>query len=312
MVESASVVAVVVVVAGVVGAVPAALGAGPTDGAAAAGAANGTANESVAPGARLAGVVGVERAAVRGELSERAFERRVAVAGSNASRAQVIGAEVESLQQRLDELEARETQLRAAYENGSLSTGEYRARMAQLHAEQRALQRLANRTGQAAAALPAETLAANGVNVTAIRQLRADAANLTGPEVSEIARSIAGKRAGQGLGPDDAGPPAFAGTNGGPPEDAGPSDASNESDDPGQGPPDESDAGNDDNPGQGPPENDGNESDGNPGQGDSAAGDGSDGSDASDGNDSSDAGDGTGNGDDAGGSDAASRGDLES
>lgn len=229
MVETASVVAGLVVLAGVAGVPVAAITGGPADTQVAA---NGTANGSVAPGERFAGVVGVEKAAVQSEVAERAFGQRIATANSNASRARVVGAELEQLQARLGELQAERAELETAHENGSISTGQYRARLAQLHAEERALQRLANRTEAVAMDLPSETLEANGVDVTAIRTLRADAANLTGPEVAEIARGIAGKRAGQGLGPERAGPPAFAGNgtagergppgDGGPPDDAGP------------------------------------------------------------------------------------------
>lgn len=205
MVETASLVASLVVVASVVGAVPVAvLGVdGPAQSQVAG---NETGNESMAPGERMSGVVGSERAAVEGEVDARAFGQRVAAARSNASRANVVAGQLENLQGRLAELRAEKADLQAARENGSISQGQYRARLAQLRAEQRSLQRLANDTDAVAGGLPAETLRENGVNVSAIQTLRSNARNLTGPQVAEIARNISGRNAGTGFGPDNAGP----------------------------------------------------------------------------------------------------------
>lgn len=218
MADTASVVAAVVVLAGVVGATPLAASAGPGDAQVTTGTNGST---ELAPGERLAGVVGVERAAVEGEVASRTFGQRVAAAESSASRAAVVGTEFERLQDRLADLRAQRAQLDRAYENGSLSRGQYRARLAQLHARERAFQRLANRTASVARDLPADRLRENGVNVSAIRTLRSEAANLTGPETAAIARSIAGPSAGRGLGAG--GPPAFvADRTGGPVEPGGP------------------------------------------------------------------------------------------
>jgi hypothetical protein len=260
MAERVAVVAVVLAVAlaGVTAAAPVAQSAGPD----AEGAAQQTpVNESVAPGERMAGVVGAEKAAVESEVAVRAFERRVATADSSTARAKVVGAEVETLQARLDELAAREAELREAHENGTLSTGEYRARLAQLYAEQRALERLTNRTERAARDLPEQALRQQGVNATRLQRLRSQARNLTGPEVADIARRIAGKSVGR---PAGAGPPDFvtngtrgpgAGNGTGPPDRGGPpGNRTGGPADNGTGPPD--DRGNDAGQGNGPPGND--------------------------------------------------------
>jgi hypothetical protein len=212
MAETVSLVAALVVVAGVAGGVPLAALDGPP--AQATNGTNGTSatNASLAPGERLAGTVGVERAAVAGEIEGRAFGQRMAAANSNDSRAAIVAAHIGDLQTRLDELQAERTALRTAYENGSLSHGQFRARMAQLHAEQRALQWRANHTQHVAGQLPAEARQHHGVNVTALHMVRSQAANLTGPQVAAMARSIAGPGAGHGMG----GPPAFAGNGTGP------------------------------------------------------------------------------------------------
>lgn len=230
MVETSPVVAAALVVLGAVGAVPVAALSG-TDIGAQQTAANGTAtdetaaDESLAPGERFAGVVGVEQAEIEGELAARAFGQRVAAAATNESAAGVVAAEVDALDERLAELDAELRELERAHENGTMSDGEYRARLARLHAEQRALQRQINQTGSVARQLPAAALEARGVDVTAIETLRSQASELTGPEVAAVARDIAGENAGKGMGgpPERAGPSAFGeNRTGGPPVDAGP------------------------------------------------------------------------------------------
>mgnify|MGYP003851738053 CR=1 FL=1 len=231
MAETSPVVAALLVAVAAVGAVPvAALGGGAP---AQQPATNDTAaNGSLAPGERFAGVVGVQQADVEGEIEARAFGQRVAAAASNRSAAGVVAGEVDDLEARLDELDAEVVALERAHENGTVSEGQYRARLAKLHAKQRAVERRLNQTSAVARGLPAEALEANGVNVTAIRTLRSRAGNLTGPEVAAIARTIAGKNAGKGVGD----PPAFVenrtrgpgasdgdrGNGNGPPADAGP------------------------------------------------------------------------------------------
>ncbi|WP_254272800.1 DUF7096 domain-containing protein [Haloarcula marina] len=167
-----------------------------------------SANETVAPGAQLAGAVGVQGAELEGEVQSRAFNASVDRARDDDARAAVVAAQSGRLEERLAELEQRREALEAARENGSMSQSEYRARVAQLHASSRATERLAAQTGERADRLPAETLEANGVNVTAIRSLAQRSAELTGPEVAEIARGIAGPNAGERPGRERAGGPA--------------------------------------------------------------------------------------------------------
>jgi len=264
MAETSAVVAAVLVAVAAVGAVPVAALAGgdapaqqtATDGVAT----NESANGTLAPGERFAGVVGVQQADVQGEIEARAFGQRVAAAASNRSAAGVVATEVEDLEARLAELDGAAAELERAHENGTVSGGAYRARLAGLHAKQRAVERRLDQTATVAQGLPAAALDQRGVNVTAIRTLRSQASELTGPEVAEIARGIAGEGAGRGVG----GPPAFVenrtgrpenrGNGNGPPEDAGPGDERGSPGDAGPGndtgPPEETGAGND----TGPPE----------------------------------------------------------
>jgi len=163
---------------------------------------NTTGTESVAPGAQLSGIVAVGEAELDGEIEERAYGIRVARANRSDAKAAVVADQVNRTSERVADLEERREALEQARENGTLDEGEYRARVAALHAESRSAERMVNRTNRTASELPAETLDANGVDVTALRTLSERAANLTGPETAEIARSIAGEGVGQPARPD--------------------------------------------------------------------------------------------------------------
>lgn len=169
-------------------------------------------NASVSPGERLSGVVGVQGAELEGEVDRRAFGLKVARAASDDARAQVVGEQLGDIEQRLQNLTAQKEALDEARENGSISQGEYAAKVSELAARGQTASDLANDTNETAGELPREVLEANGVNVSAIQQLRDDASELTGPEVAAIARSIAGPNVGEAPqevpagGPDDAGP----------------------------------------------------------------------------------------------------------
>jgi len=212
--------AVLIVAATIVVAVPAA-GIGPgslagskapasdvTDGAAnetsTEAAANGT-DEEVPPGATLAGVVGVQGAEIEAEIGSRGFEIALNRSGDNASkRAGVIASQVTDLEARLEELRGRTDELDRAREEGNITEGEYRARIAEVVTRITAVQRLANQTAKATRGIPAETLRERGIDADAIEELGRNARNLSGPEVAAIARGIAGPGAGTGLG---GGPP---------------------------------------------------------------------------------------------------------
>ena len=157
--------------------------------------------ESAAPGARLAGVLGVQGSEVSGEIESRALGERLNAAQSDRAKARVVATQYNESRERLRQLREREQRLTRAYENGSMSAGAYHARLAQVTAEIRSLERLTNRTEQTAARLPAATLERQGVNAAAVRALRRDVRNATGPEAAAAARSIAGDRAGRGMAP---------------------------------------------------------------------------------------------------------------
>jgi hypothetical protein len=153
-------------------------------------------NATVAPGERLSGVVGVQQAEIDGEVEARSFGLSVARAASDEGRAALVAAEVNETGTDIEQLHERREQLREARQNGSISEGQYRARIAELAARAQNTERMANASENALRGLPADLLEANGVNATAIRTLRERASELGGQEVAEIARSIAG-----GVGP---------------------------------------------------------------------------------------------------------------
>lgn len=163
------------------------------------------------PGAQLAGVVQVQGAEVEGDLEQRSFGLQLAAARSNASKAAVLANQTGELSDRLDTLQERKQRLLEAKRNGSISQARFRAEMAALATELSTAKELLNRTSDEAGDLPAEALAEAGVDAEDIERLRQAAGNLSGPEIAEIARSIAGPNVNVSVGPPGnrtAGPPA--------------------------------------------------------------------------------------------------------
>ncbi|MFB6161833.1 MAG: hypothetical protein ABEJ86_00095 [Halococcoides sp.] len=163
-----------------------------------------TENGTIAPGARLAGVLGMQDVEIEGMVERRAYGLQSAAARSNSSKAKVLAKKIQTLEQRIERLEQRKQALERARENDSIDESRYAARMAELSARIETTRELANETNETAAELPEETLRANGVNVTAIKMLKRNAATMTGPQVAAIARTIGGP-------PGEIGPPAWAG-----------------------------------------------------------------------------------------------------
>ncbi|MFW6457789.1 MAG: hypothetical protein ACOCY6_00045 [Halodesulfurarchaeum sp.] len=175
---------------------------------------NGTAeNTAVQPGARLAGIAGVHQAELEGTIAERAFDRSMNTS-SNETRASVLVNHTDQLEQRLENLENRSERLEADYENDTISKSAYQAQLAHLEARINSIERLLERTGNETAMLPMEARMATGLNETNLYELRTRASNLSGPEVSSIAREIAGPGVGhhamRAAAPGWAGPPTKA------------------------------------------------------------------------------------------------------
>ncbi|WP_424007066.1 DUF7096 domain-containing protein [Haloferax denitrificans] len=240
------------------------------------------ANDSAAssetlPGQRLSAVIGVQGSETNGELERRTFEARFTKASSNASKAAVVATQVDTVRERLTELEQRRDRLEAQRENGTLSEGQYRARLTQTVADIERTRSMLNRTADAASTVPAEDLSARGVETAELDRLRTNASELTGPEVAEIARGIAGNP-GKGIGRERAANESEA-DNGGQPDDPGRGDAPGNSRSEASGRADDvrADAGNASN-GNAPNSNapDGNASNGNATDGNATDGNGTD------------------------------------
>lgn len=146
----------------------------------------------VAPGERLSGVVGVQQAELDGEVDRHAYRIALEKADDNATKAGLIAEKLNETEERLNELEERKATLDEQRESGEITEGQYRAQVAELATEVDNAEAQLNQSNETAAELPAETLEENGVNVSAIQTLQQQADELSGQEVAEIARSIAG------------------------------------------------------------------------------------------------------------------------
>jgi hypothetical protein len=151
-----------------------------------------TTNATVAPGERMSGVVGVQKAEVEGEVDRRAFGLQVARAATAESKASVVAGQFGDIEHRIHALEQRKANLTEARQNGSMSEGKYRAQVAELSAKLDSAKELANETAAESEGLPDDLLASKGVNASAIQLLQQRASELGGGEVADIARDIAG------------------------------------------------------------------------------------------------------------------------
>lgn len=190
------------------------------------------ANETVAPGEQLSGIVGVTAAETDADVSDRAYGLAVANAATQEEAAAIVADRHADIEQRLADLEDRADRANADRDAGDRSEGAYAAEMAAVAAETAAAERQAEAAGETAAGLDEDALEAAGVDTDAIQDLQERASELSGPEVAEIARSIAGDTVGVPVSEDlDVGPPsdlprgeAFADERG-PPADDGDDDA---------------------------------------------------------------------------------------
>lgn len=140
---------------------------------------------------------------------------------------------VDQLKERRTALENRTAELRQEYEDGTVSEAAYQAEASSLRAQIANLNVAvdhANRTAQS-----------HGVNNTKLDTLRSHAANMTGPEVSTIARNLTDVGGGppadtpgsgqpEDAGPDENGPGESSPDDAGPPEDTETPDDSSSAD----------------------------------------------------------------------------------
>ena len=200
--------ATLVVLATLAGGVTAAVGPAATAPQVAAnGTTNTTAENATAPGAQLAGVVGVQQAEVDGDLDNRTFGLRVANADSDEERAAIIAERQNNTRARLASQTDRLAELREARADGTISNAEYRARVATVAAQAADTERDAAQLNRTARKLPDAVRERANINIAAIEQLRGDARTLGGPETAAIARSVGGTTARNPMAGGARGPP---------------------------------------------------------------------------------------------------------
>lgn len=161
----------------------------------------------------------------------------------------------DALLDRLDRLENRSAALEAMLENGTIDQHVYDARASAIRTQIENIRYAINHT--------VETANRTGVavNETKLNQLRTNASNMTGPEVSALARNITDAPRGP---PGDRGPPDDRGPDGND-SDGGPPDNASDGNGSDPGPPDDRGPDNGTGNGDGPPD------DGGPSDNDSTA-----------------------------------------
>lgn len=212
------------------------------------------ANASESPmGERLTMVMQANAAQAEGAVENGMWAAAFANASNASEQRALVDRRVGQLNGTIAELQAERRALRVAYRNGTINRTTYRARLSAIVGRLSALGEAIDQTSERGAAV--------GVNQSRLVELRTQARNLSGAEVSRLARNLT--RGPPGL--FDEGPPGQAGERGpgeaanrsnrssgddqGPPTDRGPPGNDSDGSGDGQGPPTD----------RGPP---GNESDG--------------------------------------------------
>lgn len=159
-------------------------------------------SEPMPPGMKLSGVIASQGAQITGQLEQTAFNISFTSANSEDAKVQTVASKSKEVRNQINEIKQEKATLKQEYKNGNISRAEYVTRMSTLSAQIENTKDMAASVETKAQSLPAGKLEQNGVNATAILQLKEDASNLSGAEVSEIARSIAGEKRPDHAGPD--------------------------------------------------------------------------------------------------------------
>lgn len=159
-------------------------------------------DEPATAGEQLGGVLGVQGAALNGDLSDRTFGQKIANADSDETRADLIADRMTEIEDRIGDHEDRLADLDAKREAGEISEGRYKAQVATLEAERANTERKADRAGEAARGLPDGVLVDRGIDVDRIDELRTTASELGGPATGEAAREIAGTNVSESIAGD--------------------------------------------------------------------------------------------------------------
>lgn len=150
---------------------------------------NDTEANETALGERLTGIVGVQEAELEGDIEQRTFGIQVAQASTEQAPG-IVGDKLGDIEQRLMELEEQKVHLEEERAAGNVTEGQYRAEVAKIATQTETVSQLANQSEHVASQFPAD------IDVDAIQTLKANAANLSGGEVADIAKDIAGPNVG--------------------------------------------------------------------------------------------------------------------
>ncbi|MFP4633308.1 MAG: hypothetical protein ACLFMT_07740 [Halobacteriales archaeon] len=151
-------------------------------------------------GEQISILVANHDAEVEHEIENQAFQVAFDRDGEEA-----VEERAHSLNERLERLEQRRQEIDEREENGEVSERRATAQRAKLSAQAEASNRSAD--------VALERAEAEGVNVTAIETLKQRASEMSGEEVSEIARNIAGPRVAEERRPGAGGPPGREDSN---------------------------------------------------------------------------------------------------
>lgn len=152
--------------------------------------ANNTTQAEPEPGAQFIGAIGAHREQHEGAVTEHRVDVRLSRADSPEAKAQLVASIHHQNERRLEELADRKRELRQAYENGSISASEYRARSAVLDVELRSVERTAIQLERVADDLSTSLLIEVGVELAAIREVQTRAHELQGTALAVIAPSF--------------------------------------------------------------------------------------------------------------------------
>jgi len=157
-------------------------------------------SQQATAGEQLGGAVGIQAAAVEGELDDRTFGQQIANAASDADRADLIDERLNETESRIADHEHRIAELQQQREAGEISEGRYQAQLGRLEAETANTERTLERANDSARGLPADVLAERDIGADRVDEIRRNASQLGGAETSEAAREIAGENVTQPIG----------------------------------------------------------------------------------------------------------------
>ena len=160
--------------------------------------------DEMAPGQQLQAISGAQNAELANDISQRGFGLQIAAADSDEERAEILAERVNETEERLNEIRQQQDNLSERHGMSMMPPGLYQAQATGLGVQGHGVSAMANQSAAVADNISEDVLEQHNLSVERIQELQVNASELTGSEVSQIARNIAGPGLGQGM----AGPPA--------------------------------------------------------------------------------------------------------